>query len=63
LSHTDDPDPLLAVFDFSVDVLEPVWVFKRRNGIEKVDAMFAMIQGSFGVIPFVSHTPHTTGYR
>jgi hypothetical protein len=56
LSHTDYPHPLFALFGFEVYILEPIGIFQSRNGIDKVDAMFAIVQGGFGVVPFVLHS-------
>jgi hypothetical protein len=56
LSHTDYPRPLFALFGFEVYILEPIGIFQSRNGIDKVDAMFAIVQDGFGVVPFVLHS-------
>jgi len=57
LSHTDYPRPLFALFGFEVYILKPIGVFQSRNGIDKIDAMFAIVQAGFCVVPFVSHSP------
>src|SRR6185295_13211728 len=52
--HTDDPYPFFLVLT-SVDLLEPVRVLDRCDGIHKVDAVLAAILRSLCGIPLVLH--------
>jgi hypothetical protein len=53
--HTDDPHPFFPVLKPGVDLLEPVRVLNRCDGIQKVDAVPAAILGSLRGIPLVIH--------
>jgi hypothetical protein len=53
--HADDPDPLFTVLEAGVDLLEPVRILNRRDGISKVDAVPVAILSSLGGIPLLLH--------
>jgi hypothetical protein len=61
VSHADDLNPFLAVFELCVDFFQPIRVFKGRNGVREIYAVLAMILGSFGIVPFI--LPHPKDYR
>jgi hypothetical protein len=52
--HADDPYPLLPVFPPRIDLLEPVRVLDRCDGIEKIDAVLAAIRGCLRGISFIT---------
>ena len=56
MSDTNDLNAFLAVHELRVDFFQSVWVFKRGNGVQKIHAMLAMVQGGFAVVPFVLHS-------
>ncbi len=55
MSHTDNLNPLLAVYEPCVDFFHTVRVFERSDGIHKIHAMFAKVHGGFAIVPLVSH--------
>jgi hypothetical protein len=44
--HADDSDPFFTVLEAGVDLLEPVLILNRGDGIRKVDAVPAAILGT-----------------
>jgi hypothetical protein len=45
--HTDNPYPFFSVPKAGIDLLEPIGVFNRCDGIHKIDAVSATISAAF----------------
>ncbi len=60
--HADDPDSLFTVLKAGVDLRAPVRSLNRRDGVHKVDAVFAAILGGFGSISLILQLSETTDY-
>jgi hypothetical protein len=55
VSHSDDLNPLLAVYEPRIDFFHTVRVFEGSDGIRKIYAMLAKVHGGFTIVPLVSH--------
>ena len=63
MSHSDDLNPLLVVYELQVDFFQSIQVFKGRNRIREIHAVLAKVFGRFAIVPFILHTQICTGYR
>ncbi|MEA2907763.1 MAG: hypothetical protein QOI12_5150 [Alphaproteobacteria bacterium] len=63
MGHADDVDPLFTENNLSFDLVEPIWVFDSRDGVDEINAVLAAIESAFGIVPFVLHSGQTTGFR
>jgi hypothetical protein len=53
--HPYDLNSLLSIDKARIDILKPVRVFERGDGIPEIDAVMAQIRGCLVIIPLVLH--------